>query len=266
MFLHRIGKKTKIADLIVSHFPPHSVYLEPFFGAGGLFFNKYPISKTNILNDLNSDISNLFNLLISQDLIDLIELSPYHQDVADYLEKNTFENNPTMRALKFLYASNYSVFGMGKGLRFGDSSSKQTLIDNIKKFLKSPFVLNTQFTNCDFRKFLDLIAIRVIKERNKIFMYCDPPYFETNNVYGENFEKINWTEKDVEDLFNFCVGSEVKFAISEFDHPLILKMAENHKLNIIFVCDRHNFQNRRNEILITNYHVNNLNNFIKNIV
>ena len=37
MILKRIGNKTKIANLIYSFFPKHTTYVEPFFGAGGLF-------------------------------------------------------------------------------------------------------------------------------------------------------------------------------------------------------------------------------------
>ena len=53
--LYRIGHKQKLAKKIISHFPEHNVYLEPFFGAGGIFFNK-PKVKFNFLNDLNKNV------------------------------------------------------------------------------------------------------------------------------------------------------------------------------------------------------------------
>ena len=40
MILRRLGNKGKIADKIQSYFPEHKIYIEPFFGAGGMFFNK----------------------------------------------------------------------------------------------------------------------------------------------------------------------------------------------------------------------------------
>jgi len=36
------GGKWRIADWIISHFPSHKVYLEPFFGSGAVFFKKEP--------------------------------------------------------------------------------------------------------------------------------------------------------------------------------------------------------------------------------
>ena len=59
MILRRLGNKKKIAKKIQAYFPPHKIYIEPFFGAGGMFFNK-PKAKYNIVNDLDSDVFNLF--------------------------------------------------------------------------------------------------------------------------------------------------------------------------------------------------------------
>ncbi|MCM1364908.1 MAG: DNA adenine methylase, partial [Faecalibacterium sp.] len=36
------GAKWRLGDWIVSHFPEHKVYLEPFFGSGAVFFKKEP--------------------------------------------------------------------------------------------------------------------------------------------------------------------------------------------------------------------------------
>lgn len=49
MILRRLGNKKKIAQEIIQYFPPHKIYIEPFFGAGGMFFNK-PKAKQRGLN------------------------------------------------------------------------------------------------------------------------------------------------------------------------------------------------------------------------
>jgi len=41
--------------------------------------------------------------------------------------------------------------------------------------------------------------------------------------------------------------------ISEFDHPLILELANEYKLNAIDLMNRKNIKNTRLEVLITNY-------------
>ena len=62
MILRRLGNKKKIAKEIQKHFPVHKIYIEPFFGAGGMFFNK-PKVKYNFLNDNDSEVFNLFNVV-----------------------------------------------------------------------------------------------------------------------------------------------------------------------------------------------------------
>lgn len=54
MILRRRGNKSGIAEEILKYFPSHTIYIEPFFGAGGMFFNK-PKVKYNILNDIDAD-------------------------------------------------------------------------------------------------------------------------------------------------------------------------------------------------------------------
>ena len=49
--------------MIQSKFPEHKVYVEPFFGAGGMFFNKRK-AKYNIVNDYDNDVFNLFNVVM----------------------------------------------------------------------------------------------------------------------------------------------------------------------------------------------------------
>lgn len=91
------GAKWRIADWIISHFPPHKVYLEPFFGSGACFFNKVP-AYIETINDLDGDIVNLFKVCREhpQELAQLINLTPFARDEF----QNCYErsNNPIEQA------------------------------------------------------------------------------------------------------------------------------------------------------------------------
>lgn len=54
------GAKWSLADWVISHFPEHHSYMEPFFGSGAVLFTK---SRSNIetVNDLDGDVVNLFD-------------------------------------------------------------------------------------------------------------------------------------------------------------------------------------------------------------
>ena len=51
-----------MAEKIYRYFPPHDLYIELFFGAGGMFFNKPP-AIYNIVNDLDEDVYNLYQII-----------------------------------------------------------------------------------------------------------------------------------------------------------------------------------------------------------
>lgn len=77
------GGKFRLAPWIIQHFPPHSVYVEPFGGAAGVLLRK-PRSAGEVYNDLDGDIVNLFRVLQNADtraaLIERLVLTPYARE------------------------------------------------------------------------------------------------------------------------------------------------------------------------------------------
>lgn len=53
------GSKWRITDWIISFFPTHKSYVEPFFGSGGVLFNKTR-SSIETVNDIDGDVVNFF--------------------------------------------------------------------------------------------------------------------------------------------------------------------------------------------------------------
>jgi DNA adenine methylase len=252
MILRRLGNKARIAQDIIKHFPPHRIYIEPFFGAGGIFFHKQR-AKYNFLNDLDSDVYNLWNVFFNrrEELIEAIELMPYHEDLFQHWRHNK-ETEPIRKAIRFLMLSNFGYMGKPDNLHFPDADSKTQLLNLSKKILIEK---GCSFMNCDFRKVFKSLAIIEYEKRKRpesTFIYCDPPYLTTTNNYQDSF-----TEQDTTDLFTMCIESKAKFAISEFDNPFVLDLANKHNLNVITIGERQAMKARKTEILITNYSLNN---------
>jgi len=59
------GGKWRLAAWIISHFPPHRIYVEPFGGAGSVLMQK-PRSGAEVYNDLDHRIVNVFRVLRDQ--------------------------------------------------------------------------------------------------------------------------------------------------------------------------------------------------------
>lgn len=246
MILRRLGNKSKLAIDIQKYFPKHKNYIEPFFGAGGMFFNK-PKAKYNVLNDLDSEVFNLFQVvsLRKTELEELFLQMPISEDLWRHW-KVTQEEDPIRKALRFLFLSNYGYMGKPETLRFLGGNTSKILYENLNK--THEFIFGCEFMNVDFRDIFKKLSFRNDAEKLETFVYCDPPYLDTDNNYESGF-----TYQDSEDLFKALIESGCKFAMSEFDHPKIIEQAKDNGLIIETIGERVNMKNRRVEILVTNY-------------
>jgi len=252
MILRRLGNKKKIAKEIQKYFPEHKIYIEPFFGAGGMFFNK-PKAKYNIVNDLDSDVFNLFQVVMNQkeELEKAFYLMPIHSDLLNYWKQNK-ETEPIKKALRFLFLSNFTYMGKMDTIKWSARNEKEIFYKKID--LCFEYFYGCRFNNCDFKKFLNDLQINEtdIKTKNT-FIYSDPPYLQTDNNYSNSFKK-----SDSFELFEALEKTGCKFAYSEFNHPFIIQQAKERNLNVNIIGERQNLKNRRTEILVTNYENNQL--------
>ena len=249
MILSRLGKKTKIAGKIQEYFPIHDIYIEPFFGAGGMFFNK-PKSKYNSINDIDDDVFNLYQVVLKNrvELATQLKQMPESQSLFKHWMTNK-ESDPIKKALRFLFLSNFSLLGAGGCIRNSPATNyKRPILNNIDNTFD--FLCNVKIMNMDFIKFIKSVHFREKSDVNRSFFYADPPYLSTRNNYSNGFSL-----QDTINLFDILIDTGAKFAVSEFDNPDVIEITKSRNLNIIEIGERKNLKNRRTELLITNYNV-----------
>lgn len=248
MLLTRLGNKRKMKNHLLEHFPKHKMRIELFFGAGGSFFY-LPKPKYSILNDLDDDVFNLYKVILDQkeELIKQIQLMPITESLVKYWKKNQ-ETEPIRKAIRFLLLSNFTYLGKGDTLRFGLENVKKNLIKNIEPtFLK---LQDVTLMNSDFREVINKINFSdTLLRKDEAFVYMDPVYLGTTHFY----KVPKWNVSDTEDCFKIMANSGIPAAMSEFDNDQVLKLAQAYNMNVIYLAERRNINNRRNEILITNY-------------
>lgn len=109
------GGKWRLAPWIISYFPAHRVYVEPFGGGASVLLRK-PRSYAEIYNDLDGEIVNLFRVARDHgdELRQLLELTPFARDEFELSYKPS--DNPLEQARRTM-----ARCGMG----FGSSALSQ---------------------------------------------------------------------------------------------------------------------------------------------
>lgn len=197
------GSKWRISDWILSYFPKHHSYLEPFFGSGAVFFSKQR-SNIETINDLDEDVVNLFHWVQHdpERLAHEIYYTPYSRQIYD----NAFlsdDENSLDKAVKFLIRLNMGYGYRTTGAKVGwkndvqgrekayaalDWKSLPDRILEITERLRGVQIENRQ-------------AVDVISRFNyeNVLIYCDPPYLLDTRSGGEQYKR-EMTEDDHENL------------------------------------------------------------------
>ena len=251
MILMRQGSKKFMAKSLLGLFPQHEIYIEPFFGSGGMFFQKRPQAKFNLLNDLDSEIFNFFQVLKfhNKEFIEALKITDISMQRLQHYKKNEYKDNPIERAIRFLFLSNFTFLAKGETLKLGNSNHKEMIFNRLNATIK--MLSNAVISNKDWQDFLTSISFRHSSDKQRAFIYADPPYCNTRqDTYNTG---KGWGETSLRALVSFLCSYGCKFGISEFDSPGVLQLAKEFELQINYIQERQNLKNRRTEILLTNY-------------
>lgn len=238
------GSKWSLADWIISFFPKHHSYLEPFFGSGAVLFNK-PKSNIETINDLDNNVVNLFECIKEnpEKLAAMIYMTPYAREVYEKaygeIPKDRFE-----AALNF-----YIRLNMGHGFRTSGervgwkndvhgrerSYASQDWCNLPKKIMQAAERLRSvQIENRP--------AVELIKRFNfeNVLIYCDPPYM-LKTRYGKQY-RCEMNDKEHEELLKVLLQHRGTVLISGYDTELYQDMLCKwvHRENISYsqVCSR----------------------------
>ncbi|MCM1298219.1 MAG: DNA adenine methylase [Firmicutes bacterium] len=213
------GSKWRIANWIISHFPEHRVYCEPFFGSGAVFFNKKHV-YTETINDIDGNIVNLFRVCREHPdkLAQLIEMTPFARDEFQACYEKS--DDPIEQARRTIVRFHQS---------FGTSNSSKNSWKNTQtaggprcatmwNYLPNAIaecasaLKEAQIENTD--------AVELIRRYNDkdTLIYCDPPYLQSirrKNIYAYEMDEAKHIE-----LLNVLKESKSKVVISGYDNEL----------------------------------------------
>lgn len=126
------GGKARLAEWIISHFPTHRVYVEPYGGGASVLMRK-PRSKAEVYNELDRQVANVFEVLRDPEqnerLCELIVLTPFSREQFDLSYEES--EDPVEQARRtimrgFMGMSTRGTSGAHRtGFRYSDTSGSR---------------------------------------------------------------------------------------------------------------------------------------------
>lgn len=242
-----------MANWIISYFPEHHSYLEPFFGSGAVLFNKQR-SNIETVNDLDGNVVNLFEWIRKdpERLAHEIYYTPYsrkvYEDVFAVNPEDSFE-----KAVNF-----YIKLNMGHGFRTtGEKVGWKNDVQGRERSYASQDWCNLPGKIMQAAERLRGVqienkpAVELILRFNykNVLIYCDPPYM-LKTRHGKQY-KCEMSDKDHEALLDVLLKHTGPVIISGYDTPLYNSMLKNwNKFDTICysqVCSK------KREVLWINY-------------
>lgn len=248
-----VGGKRLLAKRIIERINeiPHSLYVEPFVGMGGVFLRRPVPARTEVINDISGDVVTLFRVL-----------QRHYSYFVDFLRftlasRREFERlqatDPTTltdfeRAARFLYLQRVSFGGKVKGRTFGlatDHGSRFNLtrlvpmLDDLHTRLAGVVIENLPYQEAIARY-----------DRDHTLFYLDPPYYRCEDYYGDGV----FSREDFTRLAGLLAGIKGRFIMSLNDTPEVREIFAAFRVDAVET--RYSLRKNSNivagEVLISN--------------
>lgn len=229
--LHYYGTKWQLAPWIISHFPPHTNYLEPCGGAAAVLLQKDP-SAMETYNDLDQHVVNFFQIVRDRpdDLHRVLDLTLFARQ--EYEIAKTPSEDPLEDARRFFVGCWQSISHVPFKAASGwcsHSSREQPYTLNSAQYTNAITGITTiadrlRYVQIECRPY-DYLLERYTNETSLV--YFDPPYVQetriTNKVYAYEWDSAQ--HRASAELLREVPGDVV---ISGYACPLYTELYEDH--------------------------------------
>ncbi|MFA5689599.1 MAG: DNA adenine methylase [Kiritimatiellales bacterium] len=190
--LRYFGGKWRIASWIISYFPEHRRYVEPFGGAASVLLQKAP-AYNEIYNDIDSSVVNFFRVVrspvLAAELMRVLRLTPYSRE--EFVEARQMSCDPVEAARRlcvrsFMGHSSSGVSHRGTGFRneandIVKSSSQASGFKDVADLIPA---VTERLRDAVIEQMDAVDLIRKFDSEDTL-IYCDPPYpFSTRSQKG----------------------------------------------------------------------------------
>lgn len=227
------GGKWLLGPWIISHFPAHRVYVEPFGGAASVLLQK-PRAYAEVYNDLDGSVVNLFRVLrdpaVAARLIELIRLTPWAR--TEFADSYEVSADPVEEARRLIVRS-FMGFGsdgfnraVRTGFRAASNRSGTTPAQDWRNYPDALAAIVERLRGVVVEN-RDAREVMAQHDAPETLHYVDPPYLpETRSPKGrKSGERYHayaheMTREDHAALLAFLPGLKGTVVLSGYPSPL----------------------------------------------
>lgn len=213
-----IGGKRNLSRLVIErlHVIPHTTYVEPFIGMGGVFLRRPFRATAEVINDISGDVVTLFRIL-QRHYVAFTDMLRWQITSRAEFERLAAANRDTLtdleRAVWFLYLQRTAFGGKVAGRNFGvsvgnggrfDVAKLAPILEDVHERLAGVVIEQLSW---------DVLLRRY--DRPQTLFYLDPPYWGNEDDYGTGV----FCRADFERMAAILGGLKGHFVLSLNDRP-----------------------------------------------
>ena len=217
-----LGGKSRLAAQIIERIPEHVCYVEPFTGAGWVYFTKEP-SRVEVLNDLDGELVTFWRVVQNHlpEFLRCLEGSLVTRAGFDHdMQQNPKLLTDVQRAVRYYRLQRMGFGGKPKNRTFGASSARASSFNplRVEQTLKET---NRRLARTTIESLEACACIRRY-DSPKTFFYIDPPYWDLDHYAvpfsKEDFERLRDTLRELKGKFLLSLNDtpEVREFFKEF--------------------------------------------------
>lgn len=214
----------KLAKWIISLMPPHTHYVEPYFGGGAVLLNKAPEGVSEVINDCDGNLMNFWKVLATTPdrMLRALWGTPFSEVEFDNAVKDLADADAVRRATAFFIRCRQSRQGLQKD--FATLSRNRTrggMNEQVSAWLSAIEGLPDVHARLKRVVVLCREARDVIGQqdgKNTCF-YIDAPYVHETRVTTADY-KYEMSNEQHERLISTLVGIQGKALVSMYHHPI----------------------------------------------
>lgn len=226
------GGKWVLAPWIISHFPPHRVYVEPFAGAASVLLRK-PRAYAEIINDLNGEVVNVWRVCRDRgaELAEKLRLTAFAREEYE-VSFEAARDDPLERARRTVvrsfmgFGSNAICRRVKSGFRANSHRSGTTPAHDWANFPDALAAITERLRGVVIERRPALKLIEVFDSPRTLF-YCDPPYphsTRSNKMHGCHGYDHEMTDDDHAELALALTALKGMVVLSGYESDLYRKL------------------------------------------